>query len=593
MAGAIEALLHAAEAYRQLPDRLGLAQVSAIRSAWLALAAAAASDHAGSGSLRCLSLVDKTLLGDLPGMAITLGNLGRTHLRDGRFREAIDCFQRDLEIAERLDSDFGRARMHGDLGTSCCLRAPKIWALAEREIEASLALARRRQYRKFEFLALKDRALLRLLQVRPADAAADLVAAETIHQTFGDPARQLLIAATRGKLLLAQNDARLRSAKEWKHSRARGFRRGSKLPDWEIPTRIDLAAAYLHAKQPYQAERCLLIGLELARGDGYARYLSPLNEAMAALNLVEGAIEETGRTIANSPTHDSQSSESLPDGYIVRRRLGGGAFGEVFQAYDPQRNCDVALKRLHLERLYDVDQRKRLLNSARLELAAASRVRHPGVVRVRAIGVDRAGNAYVTQEFVEGSSLRERMPADTSAVVEVVVPCLAKIAGALAALHAAGVIHRDLKPENILIRPDESPVLVDFGICRVAGFGEEAVQQIAGTLLYMAPEQALGKRIDTRADLYALGVVAYEWLAGVLPIRPWGETFSDMARDVAERSPQDIAAFRPNLEPGLAKLVMQLLEKKPRRRPASASAVSQQLAEYIAARDHDGGIFGT
>ena len=95
----------------------------------------------------------------------------------------------------------------------------------------------------------------------------------------------------------------------------------------------------------------------------------------------------------------------------------------------------------------------------------------------------------------------------------------------------------------------------------------------------MAPEQAVGKKVDGRADLYALGVVAYEWLTGVLPLRPWGETFEDMVRDMASRSPPPLAEFRPGLDGALAKLVMRLLEKKPSRRSASAAAVAEELRQ--------------
>ncbi len=568
--GAIDSLLRAIEVYRALNDRLGLAQV--YDSLGMAYTARGRLDHA-LGAF-ALSLVDKTLLDDRAGMAITLGNLGRLHLREGRFQQAIDCFERDLEISERLGDERGRARMHGDLGQAWL--ALEDFPKAEQEIEESLALARHNGDPRFEFLALKDRALVRMAQNRVAEAEADLDAAESLLPPGGDPSLKLITATVRGKLLAARGDSRALAQLE---DAVRGFAE-LKLPDLEIPARIVLAEALVQAKFKAQAEQCLLAGLKLARGDGYARYLPRLNEAMTRLSIVEGALDETGRTIAAEP-----GVAPAPGGYIIRGRLGGGAFGEVFRAFDPQRNCEVALKRLHLERLYDVERRAKLLISARVELEAASRVRHPGVVRVLAIGAEPDGGTYITQDFIAGQSLREIMPADASAPLEQVVLCLARIADALAALHAAGVIHRDLKPENILIRPDGTPVLVDFGICRVEGFTDLAAGKVAGTLLYMAPEQAVGKRIDGRADLYALGVVAYEWLSGVVPVRPWGDSFEEMARDMASRSPEPVAEFRPQIDPPLAKLVMRLLEKKPSRRPASATAVADELRRFLRPRD--------
>ena len=463
------------------------------------------------------------------------------HLREGDFNKP--------STASSATWKFPSSSATEQVGLGCTAIWSQAWRSgsksipkAEQQIEESLTLARQNGDSRFEFLALKDRALVRLAQNRVAEAEVDLDAAERLLSPGGDPSLKLIAATVRGKLLAARGDSRALAQLE---DAVRGFAE-LKLPDLEIPARIVLAEALVQAKFKAQAEQCLLAGLKLARGDGYARYLPRLNEAMTRLSIVEGALDEIGRAIAAEP-----GAAPAPGGYIIRGRLGGGAFGEVFRAFDPQRNCEVALKRLHLERLYDVERRQKLLTSARVELEAASRVRHPGVVRVLAIGAEPDGGTYITQDFIAGQSLREIMPADASAPLEQVALCLARIADALAALHAVGVIHRDLKPENILIRPDGTPVLVDFGICRVEGFTDLAAGKVAGTLLYMAPEQAAGKRIDGRADLYALGVVAYEWLTGVVPLRPWGDSFEEMARDMAGRSPEPLAEFRPQIDPPL------------------------------------------
>ncbi len=568
-AKAIDALLRAADIYRHLGDRAGCAQVQ--DTLGMAYAARGRLDHAVLAY--ALALVDKTLLGDLVGLAITLGNLGRVHLREGRYRDAIDCFGRDLEIAVRLGDERGQARMHDDLGQAWL--GLEEHARAEREFDACLALARRGGHHDLEFFALKDRAMLRLAQSRLDDAQADLDAAEQALPAEAEPYFRFVAAAARGELLAARHDPR---ALDLLDRAVRGFVE-LQIPDLEISARIALARALLQRKFKAQAEQCLLAGLKLARGDGYARYLPRLNEAMAGLGIVEGAIDEAGRPIGAMP-------DQAAGGYVLRERLGGGAFGEVFRAFDPQRNCDVALKRLHLDRLYDVARRRQLLASARVELEAASRVRHPGIVRVLAIGTDPDGGAYITQDFVPGRSLRQWMPGDASADVVEVIERLAPIADALAALHGAGIVHRDLKPENILVCDDGSPVLVDFGICQLTGFSSAASEQVAGTLCYMAPEQATGKRIDGRADLYALGVIAYEWLAGVLPLRPRGNDFTAMARDLARRQPEPLSAFRPCLNADIERFLMSLLAKKPRQRPASAAAVAEQLRTLAAGLRH-------
>jgi serine/threonine-protein kinase len=309
------------------------------------------------------------------------------------------------------------------------------------------------------------------------------------------------------------------------------------------------------------------------------RYLPVLNEALAALDLVDGAMDETGCRIA--------AEHAGPDSaYIVRQQLGGGAFGEVFRAYDTGRGREVAIKRLRLEQLYDPTQRRRLLASARRELEAASRLRHPGIVRVLALGTEPDGTTYVVQEFVAGRSLRSMVPLDNSADVLGVLTHLQQIALALSALHEAGIVHRDLKPDNVLVRPDGSPVLVDFGIASVAGVRTEFDEKIAGTVPYMPPEQISGKRVDARTDVYALGVMAYEWLAGTRPLDPQGATWQVLAREVNDRKPLPISDFRPLLDPRFSILIGQMLEKNPRRRPQTALEVANRcgmLAEIYRA----------
>ncbi len=563
---AVDALLQAAVAYKASGQQLGVAQVYDTLGA--VEGARGRLDYALS--FYALSLVDKTLLGDRQGMAITLGNLGRIHLRAGRFQDAVNCFERDLLLAEEMGDQRGRARMHNDLGRAYL--ALEDFARCERELDKCLEIATRCNFKDTEFFARKDLVLTRIAQGRIREAETELVATQKAIPDKAYSYFHLVLAATRGTLLLAKDD---RGAVDVLQEAVNGFEE-ARLPDWEIPARISLAKALVKQKLKATAEQCLLRGLRLARSDGYARYLPALNEAMAELELVEGAIEEATRPIGRGP--------SLPENsYVIRERLGSGAFGEVFRAYDPQRGQDVAYKRLRLGKIYDVRSRRRILASARVELEAASRVRHPGVARVLAFAPEPEGGMYIVQEYVPGRPLRELLPTDASARPQEVLASLQRIAHALQALHEAGVVHRDLKPENILIREDGSPVLVDFGIARIADTKETEDQRIAGTLVYMAPEQAMGKRVDARADLYALGVMAYEWLTGVLPLRPRGDTLEAMARDISTRHPPPVSDFRPGIAKDLEELVMSMLAKKPRQRPASAQAISERCQELAEA----------
>lgn len=558
---AVDALLKAREIYNALHDRVGLSWVSDT----LGMVEAARGRIDIAAQYYALSLADKALVGDRQGMALTLGNLGRLHLRSGRFLDAIECFERDLAIARDLCDERGQARMHEYLGRACL--GLEQFDRANEEFDRCLELAELRGMRDLQFFALKDRALLQIAQKRFDDAWVSLAAAEQLLASFGEPFFGLTLAGVRGELLFAQRDPR---SVEVLEEAIRGFEEAL-VPDLEIPARITLAQEFVRQGLPALAEQCLLHGLQLARSDGYARYLPRLNEAMLELNLVEGALVEQGREIGTRPAPDTA-------GYEIRQRLGKGAFGEVYRVFDPQRGLDLALKRLRLGTVYDSKRRQKLLASARLELEAASRIRHPGVARVYAIGTEATGDPYVVLEFIPGESLRARIRRNPTESPAVVAAFVVQVAQALAALHKARVVHRDLKPENIIIRPNGLPVLVDFGLAHLIDKEGTSSDQIAGTLAYMPPEQVSCKNVDGRADLYALGVIAYEWLMGARPFN-WANdtTIVAICDEITSHTPTPIIARRTDLSPQFAALVMSLLEKNPQRRPESALRVVECL----------------
>lgn len=559
---ALDALLEAARLYGQEGNRRGRAQ--AHDSVGMLLASRGRLDQAVYWY--AMSLVDKALLGDRLGMAITLGNLGRLHLRAGRIAEALECFTRDLELADELGDTRGQARMYEDLGRAHAAAEDR--AAAEGNFQRAIELARAHGYDEIAFFAWRD---LCEMRVRAGDLEAGAEALE--HARSALPAGEeayfgLLFAAAEGELMLAQG---AESAVGRLQETVDGLTQLD-VPDFEIPARLLLAQA-LHARgEEVGAEHCLMRALARARRDGYARYLTPINEALSALGMVEGVLAEETRST-------SREEDSSPDAYILRQQLGAGAFGEVYRAYDPERNREVAFKRIFLQRVYDPAQRKQLTQSARLELDAASRVRHPGIVRVFAVGTEKDGGMYVVQEFVDGRSLGEVIDGEPCPEPGPVLSTLAEIAHALQALHDSGVVHRDLKPENILLRRDGTPVLVDFGIAHLsANEAPEDEGFVVGTLRYMAPEQMQGQVVDSRADLYALGALAFEWLTGHAPIEPVGESMMEEFRYVLSAEPRRLSEYRPELPATLESLLLALLEKDPQRRPQDAAGVAHTFA---------------
>ena len=182
----------------------------------------------------------------------------------------------------------------------------------------------------------------------------------------------------------------------------------------------------------------------------------------------------------------------------------------------------------------------------------------------------QGGDTLVVEEFVAGPTLRHALEAGLDRARSLNI--LARSAFALAAVHGAGVIHRDLKPDNIILRGGEAPVLIDFGVALLGGARERAG---AGTPAYMAPEQAREARVDARADLYALGVIAYEMLMGGRPEPPRSRLpFASYTQLRRIR----MALKKAGIDEAVAQLVSRLLAPRPALRPRSAAAIGSVFA---------------
>ncbi|XRQ09361.1 protein kinase domain-containing protein [Actinomadura welshii] len=257
----------------------------------------------------------------------------------------------------------------------------------------------------------------------------------------------------------------------------------------------------------------------------------------------------------------------LNDRYRLLERLAIGGMGEVWRASDDVLGRQVAVKLLRLELGSDVRARGRFESEARF----ATELRHPGIAGAYDFG-EQNGRAYLVMELVPGEPLDEILARDGGLPLEAVLDMMVQAARALTVAHEAGVVHRDVKPANLMVSPDGTLKITDFGIARrLAAASQTQTGMVMGTAHYISPEQAQGHRLSPAADLYSLGVVAYECLTGAPPFD--GST----PVEVALKHVRDAPAELPQRVPAAAReLIMQLLEKDPAARPANAGMVADR-----------------
>lgn len=233
--------------------------------------------------------------------------------------------------------------------------------------------------------------------------------------------------------------------------------------------------------------------------------------------------------------------------YEIISPIGAGGMGEVFLAEDTRLERRVALKILPAAFAQDAERMRRFVREAK----ATSALNHPNILTIYEIGESENTN-YIAAEYVEGETLRERLrrePLNLKAALDVAV----QITGALQSAHGAGIIHRDIKPDNVIIRPDGLAKLLDFGIAKLTekkpeSFDAEAATQIRtgtnlgmiiGTASYMSPEQAKGKEVDARSDIFSFGVVLYEMITSKKPFD--GETAMDVIGAILHKEPAPLS----------------------------------------------------
>jgi eukaryotic-like serine/threonine-protein kinase len=255
------------------------------------------------------------------------------------------------------------------------------------------------------------------------------------------------------------------------------------------------------------------------------------------------------------------------DAYELVRPLGSGGMGEVWLATELRLGRKVALKLLPAELTRDAVRVRRFEQEAR----AASALNHPNVCTILALGETDDGQHYLAMELVEGETLRHRLSVARLSIREALDIAI-QVAAALSAAHAAGIVHRDVKPENVMLRADGLVKVLDFGLAKLASTAPELacadtartvlktdVGVVVGTLGYMSPEQARGQEVDTRTDIWALGVVLYEMVAGRSPFA--GPSGTDILAAILDREPSPLARFEPEAPRELQRISAKTLQK--------------------------------
>ena len=272
--------------------------------------------------------------------------------------------------------------------------------------------------------------------------------------------------------------------------------------------------------------------------------------------------------------------------YAILEKLGAGGMGEVFKARHVRLNRVAAIKILPPGRAGDEERRKRFLQEAQ----SASALNHPNIITIYDID-SSAGVDFIAMEYVAGRSLEQILAAGRLSPAEA-RGYAAQVAGALEAAHAAGIVHRDLKPGNIMITPAGQIKLLDFGLAKLARPGTGGPQTgnsstqtiegvIVGTVAYMSPEQAEGKPVDTRSDIFSFGAVLYEMLTGRRAFEGHSaiSTLSSVLRD----HPAPVAELCPEVPAELDQLVMRCLRKAARLRPQTMTDVKAALESGLPA----------
>ena len=256
--------------------------------------------------------------------------------------------------------------------------------------------------------------------------------------------------------------------------------------------------------------------------------------------------------------------------YVVTERIGKGGMGMVYRGLDEALEREVAVKTLTVEGTLDAESRKRF----EVEAKAAAKLQHPNIVTVFELGEER-GMPFIAMELLPGADLETLLRSGEELLLAEKLEVVVEVSRGLAYAHEHGVVHRDIKPSNIRILDDGTAKIMDFGIAKVGSTSLTKTGMMVGTIHYMSPEQVRGRPLDGRSDVFSLGVILHELLAGQRPFR--GEGPTDILYKIVHEPPEPLDLGTLKLDPRLAAVVARALEKDADRRYPTATALGDAL----------------
>ena len=269
------------------------------------------------------------------------------------------------------------------------------------------------------------------------------------------------------------------------------------------------------------------------------------------------------------------SGESLKH-FHIGDLIGEGGMGQVYRAQDTRLHRPVAVKVLSPEITSDPERKQRLLQEAR----AAARINHPAIAQIYDAD-EQEGTTFIVLELIEGSTIQDRIAhreLDLLGAIDVAI----QVADGLARAHQLGIVHRDIKPANVMLTPDGQAKILDFGLAKVLDPAADQIQlastrsgMVMGTAAYMSPEQARGLPVDPRTDVFSLGVLLYEMVAGHSPFER--DNFMNTLHAVGFDEPSPLSSMQTHVPDVLQRIVSRCLQKQPADRYPDARQVAQEL----------------